>query len=132
MGLLCCCLGCFYSLNMSHSGASGPDGKPYYAQDKFRSHWSARIKDPCPRNFFPVAMPAVPMKRAPVPIPEPPKVEKRELMTGPPPGADVKFNIRDRYNDWRGYISGDGSCFNNMGQVIGYIEGNTAGSVDEE
>eukprot|EP01094_Clydonella_sp_ATCC50884_P016504 TRINITY_DN273_c0_g1_i1.p2 TRINITY_DN273_c0_g1~~TRINITY_DN273_c0_g1_i1.p2 ORF type:complete len:215 (+),score=59.23 TRINITY_DN273_c0_g1_i1:62-646(+) len=106
--------------------------EPYYVDKKFRSHWSARIRDPTPRHFFPVAQPAVPMTRERAPIPEPVEVPKRERMNGPPPGADVKFNIRDRYNDWRGYIAGDGSCYNNVGDVIGYIEGDDAGSVTED
>ena len=48
-------------------------------------------------------------------------VEQKERLKGPPEGADVKLNIRDRYNDYRGYISGDGSCYNNVGDIIGRV-----------
>lgn len=39
---------------------------------------------------------------------------------GPP--SDAKFNILDRMNNFRGYITADGACYNNVGDCIGYIE----------
>jgi hypothetical protein len=34
--------------------------------------------------------------------------------------------------EYRGYISEDGTCFNNLNDVIGFIDGDNAGNVDQE
>lgn len=50
-----------------------------------------------------------------------------------PEGRPVKFSILDREKDFRAWIEEDGSCFNNMNELIGFInfEDKSAGSVDE-
>ena len=55
-------------------------------------------------------------------MPPPVKVDQ-EVLTSPPPEAleDGALNILDRYNNYRGYIAADGTCYNNKQEVIGYI-----------
>lgn len=97
---------------------------------KHRSHWTARIQDPNlnPFRFLPTPVPSKPISK----IKEPPVYEQAEREYSPPtcardPGA---FCVLDRYNDYRSYISPDGTCTNNANQVLGYIniEANEAGS----
>lgn len=88
---------------------------------KHRSHWTARIQDPSlnPFRFLPTPAPSKPISK----IKEPQVVQHVERETTPPtcardPGA---FCILDRYNDYRAYISPDGTCTNNANQVLGYL-----------
>lgn len=89
---------------------------------RFRSHWTPEIKGPNPQHFLPVPPPQQPKQRD-VPPPEPQPVTK-ERLTEPPPEAyaDGCLIIRDRYNDYRAYISADGTCTNNAQEILGYIE----------
>eukprot|EP00013_Stygamoeba_regulata_P024801 CAMPEP_0177659996 /NCGR_PEP_ID=MMETSP0447-20121125/17762_1 /TAXON_ID=0 /ORGANISM="Stygamoeba regulata, Strain BSH-02190019" /LENGTH=184 /DNA_ID=CAMNT_0019164947 /DNA_START=63 /DNA_END=617 /DNA_ORIENTATION=- len=104
---------------------------------KHRTTWVARVADPKRQMFLPTAPPQMPRKsKAAAPAPAPAPAKKRERLTeGPPesraPGA---VNIRDRENDYRGYIAPDGTCYNNMGDIIGYInvDTNEAGAITEE
>lgn len=59
--------------------------------------------------------------------------EKAERLTGPPEDADVLFSVLDREKGYRSYVDGEGACFNNRGQCIGYINFDTseAGSASE-
>jgi len=56
------------------------------------------------------------------------------LITTPPDAAleSGALNILDRNHDYRGYISVDGTCFNNRGKIIGYVSDSEAGSSDEQ
>eukprot|EP00033_Pygsuia_biforma_P001172 GCRY01001333.1.p1 GENE.GCRY01001333.1~~GCRY01001333.1.p1 ORF type:complete len:203 (+),score=40.00 GCRY01001333.1:153-761(+) len=92
---------------------------------KHRTRWNPRVPDPKPQHFFlPTAIPLRPATKetpiAYVKVEEAPK----EVLTTPPPEAlvDGAFCIRDRMNDYRGYISPDGQCFNNCSECIGFIE----------
>ena len=88
---------------------------------KHRSHWTARVQDPSlnPHRFFLFPVPSKPISK----ITEPPVFREVARDSEPPtcardPGA---FCILDRYNDYRAYISPDGTCANNANQIIGYI-----------
>jgi len=53
------------------------------------------------------------------------------VQSSPPDDADVLLRIVDRMRDYRSCITKDGTCYNNQGQIIGYIEGGeSAGSVE--
>merc|ERR1712100_981580 len=104
------------------------------ATQKHRSHWTARIQDPSlnPHRFLPTPVPSRPISK----IVAPPQVVEVKRETQPPtcardPGA---FCILDRYNDYRAYISPDGTCTNNANQIIGYIniDSSEAGSTEQE
>eukprot|EP01102_Stenamoeba_stenopodia_P008245 TRINITY_DN2352_c0_g1_i1.p1 TRINITY_DN2352_c0_g1~~TRINITY_DN2352_c0_g1_i1.p1 ORF type:complete len:222 (-),score=42.96 TRINITY_DN2352_c0_g1_i1:119-730(-) len=101
---------------------------------KFRGHWSPSIRSPTYQPFLPIAPPQKPKVKNQSPA-APPVVGKKAL-TQPPSGAyeDGALNIWDRYNNWRGYIAPDGTCYNNCNDVIGYINeaAGEAGSVDCE
>lgn len=59
---------------------------------------------------------------------------EHELRYEPPDGADVMLCIRDRFGEYRGYITSEGECVNNRDKTIGWInrEEGTAGSLHEE
>ena len=63
--------------------------------------------------------------------PDPPK---EKIQRSAPADADIYMNILDRYKDYRGCITQDGTCYNAANEVIGYIDFETqqAGSVDSE
>merc|ERR1712063_15632 len=85
-----------------------------------------------PHRFLPTPVPSKPISK----IVEPPVFQEVERETSPPtcardPGA---FCVLDRYNDYRAFISPDGTCTNNANQLIGYIniDESQAGSGDSE
>src|SRR3990167_8061168 len=89
-----------------------------------RSHWTANIRDPSlnPHRFLPTPAPAAPLSSLKKPAPKQKVVEANILRAAPSeargPGC---FCVLDRYNNYRGFISADGTCTNNANQVIGYI-----------
>merc|ERR1711934_246900 len=109
-----------------------PDEKLNMADTRFRGAWSPQIANPHVKSFLPTAPPAIPAPAKAEDAPAPPPYKAGDKKNGPPDDAEVSFNIRDRYNNWRGYIAKDGSCFNNTWQLIGYIEGHQAGSINSE
>ena len=59
--------------------------------------------------------------------------EEHELRYEPPEGVDVLLCIRDRFGNYRGYITEEGECVNNRDKTIGWInrDEGTAGTNDE-
>ena len=58
-----------------------------------------------------------------------------ELLTGPPIAPeDVLFSVVDREKNYRSCVAKDGTCTNNRGKVIGYLnfDSHEAGSAEEE
>mmetsp|Transcript_1486 Transcript_1486/g.2381 ORF Transcript_1486/g.2381 Transcript_1486/m.2381 type:complete len:212 (-) Transcript_1486:158-793(-) len=109
-----------------------------YSMGKFRGTWNASVAVPAfnAYAFLPTAPPMKPRVKDVETVSETHEipVETGEVMDSPPSDADIFVNIKDRFNNYRGYISKDGSCFNNIGNCIGYInmESNEAGSAQEE
>ena len=64
-----------------------------------------------------------------MPLPAP-SLEKARV----DPPAEVRLCIRDRANDYRACITEDGTCINNVGEILGYINFDTleAGAANEE
>eukprot|EP00008_Paramoeba_atlantica_P006046 CAMPEP_0201487754 /NCGR_PEP_ID=MMETSP0151_2-20130828/15210_1 /ASSEMBLY_ACC=CAM_ASM_000257 /TAXON_ID=200890 /ORGANISM="Paramoeba atlantica, Strain 621/1 / CCAP 1560/9" /LENGTH=227 /DNA_ID=CAMNT_0047872899 /DNA_START=35 /DNA_END=718 /DNA_ORIENTATION=- len=103
---------------------------------KHRSHWTARVTESGfnPHRFLPVAPAPVPRKVREEQAKEPPKEEEKKeeekpTLTDAPPEAfeEGNLNILDRYNNYRGYIAYDGTCYNNRQEIIGYISVNESG-----
>lgn len=65
--------------------------------------------------------------------PPPKREEAKELQTRPPEGVEVEFTVLDREKNYRACIAKDGTCYNNLGNVFGYLNFETyeAGSVSE-
>lgn len=97
---------------------------------KFRGNWAPKIADPNPPKFFKVAPPARPAVKKTDPAPPPLPPRPPQTLDGP--DRPCKFNIRDRANDYRGLITDDGDCYNNAGEIIGFISGDEAGSPEME
>mmetsp|Transcript_15594 Transcript_15594/g.44235 ORF Transcript_15594/g.44235 Transcript_15594/m.44235 type:complete len:229 (+) Transcript_15594:230-916(+) len=97
------------------------------AEQKHRSHWTARVTESGfnPHRFLPTAPKPVPRKvrEEKKDEPPPPQEEEKEMLTSPPPEAleEGNLNILDRYNNYRGYIAYDGTCYNNRQEIIGFI-----------
>eukprot|EP00616_Rhizochromulina_sp_CCMP1243_P007250 CAMPEP_0118974352 /NCGR_PEP_ID=MMETSP1173-20130426/11203_1 /TAXON_ID=1034831 /ORGANISM="Rhizochromulina marina cf, Strain CCMP1243" /LENGTH=231 /DNA_ID=CAMNT_0006924071 /DNA_START=27 /DNA_END=722 /DNA_ORIENTATION=- len=102
--------------------------------NKFRGTWNYVVTDRPAFNAYSF-------------LPTPPAVKPRgeataaievtaeaELRYEPPDDAEVLLVIKDRYSEYRGYISDQGECVNNRDQTIGFInsEDGTAGSAEEE
>ena len=98
------------------------------APTKFRSHWCARIRDPTVKHYW-LPTPPPPTAQEAIPEYEP---EAKEVMEEAPRGADVKFNVLDRMRNFRAFISSDGTCTNNAGDITGYInlDSHEVGTVD--
>jgi len=98
--------------------------------------WSPTIRTPNWQPFLPVAPPQKPKKINTCPAAAPVVLKGKKPLTGPPPEAlkDGCMNIWDRDKNWRGYINAEGTCYNNVVDIIGYINQDTgeAGSVDCE
>jgi len=106
---------------------------------KFRGMWSPSIGSAggYAFKFLPTPPAQKPKTKANAPPPEP--IEEKEsgpILADAPAEANQKgaLTIRDRYNNYRGYISPEGACYNNAGKVIGYIDEGSgqAGSREEE
>ena len=105
------------------------------AEQTFRgAGWDYRIDGPAFNAFafLPTPLPVRPRGEANPEEEE--EQEEHELRYEPPDGVDVLLCIRDRYGNYRGYISDDGECVNNRDNTIGWInrDDGTAGSVQEE
>jgi len=102
---------------------------------KFRGMWSPNIRVPNWQPFLPTAPPQKPkvVNACPAAVPV---VTKKKVLTGPPPEAQKEgcMNIWDRMKHWRGYIDAEGTCYNNVLDIIGYInqDSGEAGSADSE
>jgi len=116
----------------------------------FRGNWVPTIDRPVGKfgafQFLPVPPPQEPRKKpAPAAVvvveeeevvaaEEPPQEEPPgELMTGPSPDWDVLFVVFDREKNYRACIAKDGTCYNNVGQILGFInrDTNECGSASE-
>jgi len=112
-----------------------------YSMGKFRGNWNASLVKPAFNAF--AFLPTAPAMKPRVRLDEGCESSGEHeieilggevLLEAPPSDADVLCSIKDRDNEYRGYISADGSCFNNMGHCIGYInvDSEEAGSAGEE
>jgi len=97
---------------------------------RFRGNWTPQIKNPNPPKFFKVAPVARPATVTPAPPPPLPPRPVKPLLTAP--DRECRFNIRDRNNDYRGCITDDGECYNNVGELIGLLNDTEAGTPDSE
>ena len=93
---------------------------------KFRGAWSPSLANPTPQGFVPVVRnryekPKPKPKAAPAPVaaaPPPKQEAPREQIEMP---KDSLMNILDRNNDFRSFITKDGTCKDKTGKIIGYI-----------
>lgn len=113
---------------------------PTVKESVYRGNWQAQIETYTGfgrARYLPTPQPVIKQKE-----PEVVKEDddattthngERQRLLCPPPGRDVKYSIVDREKDFRAWIEADGACFNNLGDVIGYLnlEDKQAGSVDE-
>jgi len=97
---------------------------------KFRGNWSPSVGNSYGFKFLPTA-PAQKPKPKHAPPPEPEIIDTTPVLTDAPSEANASgaLNIRDRYNNYRGYVSAGGICYNNRDQIIGYIDA-ASGQVD--
>lgn len=112
------------------------------ASVKYRGTWNYVVNDRPAFNaysFLPTPPPVKPRSKDPPPeVEEPPPEDAEEappeVLYEPPDDAAVWLIVKDRFMDYRGYISEEGECVNNLGQTIGFInkDEGTAGSADEE
>eukprot|EP00026_Physarum_polycephalum_P017359 Phypoly_transcript_18562.p1 GENE.Phypoly_transcript_18562~~Phypoly_transcript_18562.p1 ORF type:complete len:198 (+),score=32.29 Phypoly_transcript_18562:94-687(+) len=104
---------------------------------KFRGMWSPRVGSPggYAFKFLPTAPAQKPKAKGNVPPPEP-VIDSGDVLFDAPKEAYASgaLNIKDRYRNYRGYISAEGTCYNNKGHIIGYIDTTSwqVGSRDEE
>lgn len=111
-----------------------------YSLGKFRGNWNASVVKPAFNAF--AFLPTAPAMKPRVRLDEgcsstaehEIEIVGGEVQEAPPSDADVMCSIKDRDNEYRGYISADGACYNNVGHCIGYInvESEEAGSAREE
>ena len=75
-------------------------------------------------------------EREPEPEPEPkPEEPPGELLTEPPiPPEEVLLSVMDREKNYRACVAKDGTCTNNRGQVIGFLnlDAGEAGTAGED
>jgi len=127
-----------------------PEKKAIERTAVFRGNWVPTIDRPTQfgqYQFLPTPPPQVPRKKAqeePKPVVEQIVEEEEEekpaepilvgeRMTGPSPEWDVWLTVLDREKDYRSCITKTGEVYNNMGQLIGYVnvESNECGSSNE-
>mmetsp|Transcript_24701 Transcript_24701/g.77457 ORF Transcript_24701/g.77457 Transcript_24701/m.77457 type:complete len:239 (-) Transcript_24701:176-892(-) len=115
---------------------------------RFRGTWYACVRTPAFAyyRFLPVVPPQEPRRSSvvapPAPVEEvleaPPEavlaLQRRRRWPEPPAAIAPLLTIRDRFRDFRAFVSEDGVCTSSVGDIIGYInaDGGEAGSVDEE
>mmetsp|Transcript_21006 Transcript_21006/g.27237 ORF Transcript_21006/g.27237 Transcript_21006/m.27237 type:complete len:238 (+) Transcript_21006:111-824(+) len=112
---------------------------------RFRGSWQLASKTPTFNafQFLPTPPPQKPRLKLPSAIEECEEVEKQViifqppeeliLLHEPPANIDTLFIIKDRYSNYRGYISKDGECRNNRNQLLGFInESDQCGSAEQE
>jgi len=96
----------------------------------FRSNWAPQLHKPMKQPFLPTPPPQAPkIKKEQVEL-----VSTERIKRAPAEAlAAGVVNINDRNNDYRGYIAEDGTCVNNLNEVIGYINKDSyeCGSSDE-
>jgi hypothetical protein len=108
----------------------------------FRGTWQPTIHKPVfgQYQFLPTPLPQEPKKKklSIAEAPKEPEVEKapespKTRSKGPPEGVDVEFLVLDREKEYRACIAQNGACYNNLGDIIGFINFETleAGSVSE-
>jgi len=107
-------------------------------ETRFRGGWSPSVRDPSQFafKFLPTAPAQKPRVAKAAPPPEPEPIKALQVLSDAPPEATARgaLNILDRYRNYRGYISAEGTCYNNVGQIIGYIDAGSGqvGSSDQE
>ena len=136
---------------MDPPAGAGDIARPHTSVERtavFRGTWVPTIDRPVRFGAFqylPVPPPQQPKSKPPpavmeqeqAPAKEEPQqqqsAEPLERMRGPSPDWDVLFFIVDRDREYRACITKDGTVYNNLGQVLGYInrDSHECGSAEE-
>jgi len=122
-----------------------PFGGEKPTHSTFRGTWQPVLYRPAFNAFafLPTPPPQAARRPAPAedeaPKEEAPKQQEEEppgeLLAGPPiPHDEVLFSVLDREKNYRACVAKDGTCTNNRGQVMGFLNFDTgeAGTADED